>query len=48
MCKVWQGEGCRRVLLFERGSEWLKVGGMIAAGQAMGSGFFGMKAEQRM
>ena len=19
MCKVWQGEGCRRVLLFERG-----------------------------
>ena len=44
MCKVSQGEGCRQVLLFERGGEWRKVVGMIAAGQAMGSGLFGMKA----
>ena len=44
MCEVWQGEGCRQVLLFERGGEWLKVVGMIAASQALGSGLSGMKA----
>ena len=36
------------MLRFERGGAWLKVVGMIAAGQAMWSGLFGMKAEQRM